>query len=80
MVLVNLPQGRKLVGSKWIYKIKYKQNEDIKRYKVRLVDRGYSQIEGFDYYQTYALVAKITTVKIIITIASIRGWNYIIWV
>lgn len=50
---VNLPQGRKPVGSKWIHKIEYKQNGDIERYKVRLIAQWYSQIEGFDYFHTY---------------------------
>lgn len=72
--LVDLPLNRKPVGSKWIYKIKYKQNGEIERYKTRLVMQGYSQIEGFDYYHTYASIVKIT-IKILITIASIRGWQ-----
>lgn len=73
--IVQLPPGRKPIGSKWIYKVKYKQNGDIERYKARLVAQGYSQIEGFDYFDTYASVAKITTFKILITLASIKGWH-----
>jgi len=72
-MLITLPNDRKMVGSKWIYKIKYKQDGEIERYKARLVAQGFTQIEGFDYYQTYALVAKITTVKVLIIIACKRG-------
>lgn len=51
--LVNLPQGMNTIGSKWVYKIKYKVNGEVERYKVRLVAKGYSQQEGLDYHDTF---------------------------
>ncbi|GJX10980.1 putative RNA-directed DNA polymerase, partial [Tanacetum coccineum] len=47
--VIVLPKGRKLVGCKWIFKIKYKSNGDVERYKAILVAKGYSEKEGLDY-------------------------------
>ncbi|XP_074379943.1 uncharacterized protein LOC141721096 [Apium graveolens] len=52
--LVPLPPDKTVVGSKWVYKIKYKSNGDIERYKVRLVAKGYTQSAGIDFHETYA--------------------------
>ncbi|GKA70124.1 putative RNA-directed DNA polymerase [Tanacetum coccineum] len=59
----DLPKGRKDVGSKWLWKIKYKSTGEIERYKARVVAKGFSQREGFDYLETFSLVAKMSTVR-----------------
>jgi len=59
--LVNLPNGKKLVGCKWVYTIKYKADGSIERYKARLVDKGFTQTNGVDYMETFAPVAKMNT-------------------
>jgi hypothetical protein len=57
-VLVPLPPGRKAVGSRWVYAYKYDENGQIVRYKARLVAQGFSQVEGLDFTETFAPVAK----------------------
>lgn len=70
--LVQLPQNRKPIGSKWIYKIKYKSDGSMERHIARLVAKGFSQIEGIDYNETFIPVAKLVTVKTMIAISSTK--------
>jgi len=73
--LVPLPPGKSVVGCHWVYKIKTNSNGSIKRYKARLVAKGYSQQHGMDYEETFAPVAKMTTICTLIVVASIRQWH-----
>lgn len=50
--LVPLPEGKRPVGCRWIFSIKYKVDESIERYKARLVAKGYTQTYGIDYQET----------------------------
>ena len=70
--LVELPRGCKIIGCKWVFKKKLKANGSIDKFKVRLVAKGYTQKEGIDYFDTYSLVTRLTTIRILITMASIH--------
>ena len=73
-VLTRLPEGKKAVGCKWIYTVKQNSQGKIERYKARLVARGYSQTYGIDYDETFAPVAKMNTVRILVSCAANFGW------
>ncbi|XP_077242607.1 uncharacterized protein LOC143883135 [Tasmannia lanceolata] len=60
--ITALPPGKRPIGCKWIYKDKYKADGSVERYKARLVTKGYTQMEGLDYHETFAPVAKLVTV------------------
>ena len=68
--LVDLPSGRKSIGNKWILKIKYKADGLIKRYKARLITKGYTQEEGIDYEDTFSSVVRITSIRLILAIVA----------
>lgn len=68
--LEDLPPGKKALGCKWIFTIKYKSDGTIERYKARLVVLGNHQEEGIDYTETFAPVARMTTVRLFLDIAA----------
>jgi hypothetical protein len=70
--LIPLPPGKSVVGCRWVYKFRTNSNGSIKRYKGRLVAKGYSQQYSMDYEETFALVAKIITIHTLIDVASVR--------
>jgi hypothetical protein len=69
--LVPLPPGKSVVGCRWVYKIKTNSDGFNKRYKVRLVAKGYSQQYGMNYEETFAPVAKMTTIRTLIAVSSV---------
>ncbi|KAF5812650.1 putative RNA-directed DNA polymerase [Helianthus annuus] len=70
----SLPEGKRAIDSKWVYKIKYKPNGEVERYKARLVARGFTQVEGEDFHDTFAPVAKLVTVRTLLAVATKRNW------
>ncbi|CAI7905135.1 unnamed protein product [Closterium sp. NIES-54] len=72
--LVELPEGRKAIMSKWLFKIKSDADGKIERYKSRLVAKGYQQKEKVDYKELFAPVVKLTTLRTLLAGAAIKGW------
>ena len=72
---MDRPTNAIVIGSRWVYSIKMKDDGSIDRYKSRLVDQGYKEEYGIDSDETFATVAKIMTVHILLALASIKGWK-----
>lgn len=73
--LIELPQGKKVIGSKWIFKIKYLPDGSIDKYKAGLVGKGYNQVEGIDYTDSFSPVAKMVTIRVMLTITAANRWE-----
>ena len=73
--MTELPKHKKPIGWKWIYTPKFKSYGSIDKYKARLVEKGYSQIEGIDYAETFALVAKLNIIIMLISLATKYHWK-----
>ncbi|KAG5527251.1 hypothetical protein RHGRI_028223 [Rhododendron griersonianum] len=69
--LVDLPPGSKSIGCKWVFRRKYNTDNSVHTFKARLVAKGFRQKEGIDYFDTYAPVARITSIRILMALASI---------
>ena len=72
---VKLSAGKKIIGCKWVYKIKHKADGTVERYKARLVVKGYTHKAGIDYNETFSPVVKMTTVRALISIVVKNNWN-----
>lgn len=68
-------EGIKVIGNKWVYKVKHNLDGTVSRYKARLVPKGYHQTEEIEYLETFSPVAKSSTVKVILSLAVTFGWD-----
>jgi hypothetical protein len=73
--IVPRPEGKSVVTSKWIYKIKHAADGSVKKYKVRFVVRGLSQKKGVEYEETFSPVARYISIRAVISLASVMGWR-----
>src|ERR1044072_9891663 len=73
--LVPPPSTTNVVGSKWVFRTKYKSDDTVERLKMRLVAQGFTQIPGFDYSLSFSLSVKATTVRLILSLAVLHGWQ-----
>lgn len=66
----DLPKEKTTIGCKWVFTIKYKSDGTLKRYKATLVAKGFTQIYGIDYLETFAPVAKLNIVRVLLSLAA----------
>jgi len=75
----SLPPGRKAIGCKWLYKTKFNSDDTVNKYKARLVIQGCIQRQGVDYHETFAPVAKMTTVRALLAITVVKVGFFAKW-
>jgi histone deacetylase 1/2 len=68
-------KGRNIIDSKWVFKIKRKADGTLDKYKARLVAKGYKQRYGIDYEDTFSLVVKAATIRLVLSIVVSNGWS-----
>ena len=71
---VILPSSKSAVGCRWVYTVKVGPDGQVDQLKARLVAKGYTQQYGLDYYDNFTLVAKITSVRLLLSMAAMRSW------
>ena len=73
--LAELPKGSQTIGVKWVFKKKINAQGEIERYKARLVAKGYKQKAGIDYDEVFAPVARMETIRLLISQAAQYKWQ-----
>ncbi|CAL2241824.1 unnamed protein product [Prunus armeniaca] len=73
--LIDLPEGERIVGVKWIFKTKFKENGEIDKYKAKLVAKGYTQEYGIDYSKVFAPVVRHDTIRLVISLPAQNDWS-----
>lgn len=72
--IMPLPPGKHVIGCKWLFKTKFHPDCSIEKHKARLVVLGCNQRPGEDYFETFAPVAKLTTVRALLVVAAMESW------
>jgi hypothetical protein len=73
--LVEPPRDVNVIGTKWIFKNKQGEDGEVVRNKARLVGQGFSQVEGLDFGKTFALVAHLKVIRILLPFAASKGFK-----
>ena len=73
--LIDRPPDANVVGSKWVFKLKRGASGEIVKYKAHLIAQGFTQVPGLDYGDTFALVAKLTTIRILLALTARFDWE-----
>ena len=73
--IVERPEGINVVDSKWVFRMKKDAKGKVIKWKARLVARGFTQIYGVNYFETFAPVARLVSIQIILAIAARNGWD-----
>ena len=73
--LVSLPSGRKLVQCKWVFQTNVAADGSTYKCKEILVEKGFSQFQGVDYHETFAPVAKMDSIRLVLEISASKHWE-----
>ena len=68
--LVTLPDGRRLINGKWVFKRKANTTSHVEKFKARLVAKAYSQVEGVDFGEIFSLVSKLTSIRVLMSLTA----------
>ena len=71
--LVDQPEDRKIIGLKWVFRTKLNVDGSVNNHKARLVVKGYAQIFCVDYFDTFAPVARLDTIRLLLTLDALLG-------
>ena len=70
--LVPCPEGKNIVGSRWVFTVKRDASGSTQKYKARLVAKGYSYLEGIDYQEVFSPVARYDSIKSLLAVKCVR--------
>ena len=73
--LCPMPPHHNVVRNKWVFKVKQKPDGNVNRFKACLVAKGFDQLSGVDYYETFCLVIKPSTIRLILALAVHFDWT-----
>ena len=73
--LCPLQKGRKMVRCRWVYRTKYVADCSIDRHKARLVTKGFSQVEGIDYFETFSPITEMNSIHLVLSLVASQGWT-----
>jgi hypothetical protein len=73
--LVELPKGKDVIGVKWVYKTKCNVGGKVEKHKARLVAKGFTQQPGIDYNETFAPIARLDTIRMVLSITAQNYWK-----
>ena len=73
--MVRLPAGKKAIGCHWVFTVKVNPDRSIARLKAHLIAKGYAQTYGVDYSDTFSPAAKMTYVRLFISMAATYNWD-----
>ena len=73
--LVDRPTHKKAIGVKWVYKTKLNSDGSVNKHNAKLVVKGYAQMFGVDFLETFAPVARLDTIRMLLALAAQMGWK-----
>ena len=73
--LVPPPEGKNIVGSRWVFKVKRNSDGNVERFKARLVAQGYSESHGLDYQEVFSPVLHNTSIRSLLAVVNICDWE-----
>jgi hypothetical protein len=73
--LAPRPEEKNVIGSKWVFKNKMNEKGQVVRNKARLVCKGYAKVEGQDFYETFALVARLEAIRMFLSYSCHKNFN-----